>query len=123
MGRTTKVALSLKDVAMGLARLDKHGVAPIILGGLYTVIQVIQGDTDESSTAMTATLEIGYIVSLWSSVEKQQILKNINPTLTDLYRKLSIAIVRLYKDIIVLLGKMVAYFAKSRFREYLNGSM
>ena len=107
----------MKDVAMGLARLDHHGVAPVVLGGIFTVIQVVQGVTDESLNAMTATLEIGYIVSLWNTVEKRQILRNRDPRLTELYEKLGDAIIRLYKGIIVLLGQMVAYFNKSRLRE------
>lgn len=102
---------------MGLARLDHHGVAPVVLGGIFTVIQVIQGATDESLTAMTATLEIGYIVSLWNTVEKRQILRNRDPRLMESYEKLSDAIIQLYKDIIVLLGQMVAYFSKSKLRE------
>lgn len=117
LGRTARAALSTKDVAMGLARLDHHGVAPVILGGIFTVIQVIQGATDESLTAMTATLEIGYIVSLWNTVEKRQILRNRDPRLTASYEELSDAIIQLYKDIIVLLGQMVAYFSKSKLRE------
>lgn len=117
LGRTARATLSMKDVAMGLARLDHHGIAPIVLGGVFTVIQVIQGSTEESLAAMTATLEIGYIVSLWNTVEKGQILRNRDPKLAELYGKLSDAIVRLYKNIVVLLGKMVAYFGKSRWRE------
>ena len=101
---------------MGLARLDHHGVAPVVLGGIFTVIQVIQGATDESLTAMTATLEIGYIVSLWNTVEKRQILRNRDPRLTQSYEKLSDSILQLYKDIIVLLGQMVAYFSKGKLR-------
>lgn len=114
--RTARAILSMKDVTMGLARLDKHGLAPIVLGGVFKVIQVIQNHTDERLAAMTATLEIGYIVSLWNTVENKQIL-NQDPTLTKLYEKLSDAIVRLYQDIVVLLGKMVAYFGKSKLRE------
>ena len=117
LGRTARAALSTKDVAMGLARLDHHGVAPVVLGGMFTVIKVIQGATDESLTAMTATLEIGCIVSLWNTVEKRQILRNRDPRLTESYEKLSDAIIQLYKDIIVLLGQMVAYFSKSKIRE------
>lgn len=116
LGRTARAALSMKDVAMGLARLDHHGIAPIVLGGVFTVIQLIQGSTDDSLAAMTATLEIGYTVSLWNAVEKGQILENRDEMLTKLYGRLSEAILRLYKVIIVLLGEMVA-FRKSKMRE------
>lgn len=117
LARTARAALSTKDVAMGLARLDKHGIAPIVLGGVFTVIRVIQEVTDEFHAAMAMTLEIGYIVSLWNTVEKRQILSNQDPMLADSYGKLSDAIVRMYENIVVLLGTMVAYFNKSKLRK------
>lgn len=106
---------------MGLSRLDQHGITPIVLGGVFSVIQVIQGATDEAATAMSATLEIGYIVLLWTAVEQRQILRNRYPDLTELYTQLSGAILKMYRNIIVLLGKMVAYFRKSKFRTYSGG--
>ena len=108
----------MKDVTMGLARLDKHGIAPIVLGVVFTVIQVFQEATDEFRIALTMTLESGYIVSLWNTVEKRQILSNQDPTLTESYERLSDAIVRMYENIVVLLGTMVAYFTKSNLRDY-----
>ena len=117
LGRTARAALSIEDVAMGLARLDKHGVAPIVLGGVFTVMKLIHGVTDESRAAMAMALELGYIVSLWNTVEKRQILSNQDPTLAKSYGKLSDAIVRMYENIVVLLGTMVAYFNKSKLRK------
>ena len=120
--RSARFIMSTKDLAMGLARLDHHGIAPIVLGGVYTVVGIIQNDSDEHRAALTLTLDIAEIVALWNSIEKYQISKNLNPNLKDLYEKLSHAITSLYQEIIVLLGTMMAYFDKSRWGKCSKGS-
>ncbi len=113
--RSAKFIMSTKDLTMGLARLDHHGIAPIVLGGVYTIVGIIQNDNDEHRAALTLTLDIAETVALWNSIEKHQISKNLNPNLTDLYEKLSHAIISLYQRVIESLGTMMAYFVKARW--------
>lgn len=101
---------------MGLARLDPLGIAPVVLGGVYTIVRVLHNDTEESQVAMTAVLELAGIVALWAGVEKRQISKNSRPRLKVQYQKLSELIVKLYEGIIVLFGTMMAYYDQNRFR-------
>lgn len=118
--RSVRFMMSTKDLAMGLARLDPHKIAPIVLGGVYTIVQVLQNDTEEFQTAMTTTLELAGIVALWTCIEESQIQKNLNPRLDGLYQRLSGLIVNLYEGIIVLFGTMMAYHDKSRFRKWFK---
>jgi hypothetical protein len=39
----TKYILSTQGLVMGLARLDPHGTAPLVFGGLFCLVQVAQG--------------------------------------------------------------------------------
>ena len=115
--RSVRFMMSTRDLAMGLARLDPHGIAPVILGGVYAIIRVLNNDTEESQAAMTAVLELAGIVALWTGIEKNQISKNSRSRLGIRYQKLSELIVNLYEGIIVLLGTMMAYFDENRFRK------
>ncbi len=117
--RSTKFILSTKDIGMVFARLDHHEIAPVALGGLYTVAQIIQNDSDEHRAAFSLTLQIVETVALWNSVEQYQILKNRNQNLSALYEELSNTIVMLYQSIIVLLGTMIVYFEKSKWRKLI----
>ena len=118
LSRSARFTMSTEKLVMGLARLDKHGIAPMVLGGVYTVIKVIQNDSDECNAAMSLTLDIAELIALWNSIGKYQISKNLNPNLYDLYKKLSNSIVHLYKNVIVFLGTRMAYFDKSRWGEH-----
>lgn len=118
--RSVRFTMSTRDLAMGLARLDPHKIAPAVLGGVYTIVQVLDNDTEESRAAMMTTLELAGIVALWTSIEKRQISKNSHPGLKALYQKLSELIVKLYEGIIVLFGTMMAYFDKNRFRKWFK---
>lgn len=109
MHKTTKTILLTKDTAMGSARLDPHRVAPVVLAGVYAIVRVIHGDEEQIRAAMTSTLKLGNIVSLWNCIETRQIRKNKNENLRDLYDRLSEAIVRMYERVIVLLGKIMAF--------------
>ena len=103
---------------MGLSRLDPHGVAPLVLGGIYTIFQVVQNDSDERRTALSLALDISETMALWQSIESYQISPNLNPKCSDLYESLGKAIIQLYQRIIVLLGTMMAYFDKGRWSKY-----
>lgn len=118
--RSVRFMMSTRDLAMGLARLDPHGIAPFILGGIYAIVLVLHNDTEESRAAMIAVVELAGIVALWTGIEKKQISRNSNPRLNKRYQKLSELIVNLYEGIIVLLGTMMAYFDKNRFRKCLR---
>ena len=115
--RSVRFMMSIKDLAMGLARLDPHGIAPTALGAVYTIVRVLQNDTEENQIATTIALELAGMIALWTGIEERQISKNSRPKLEDLYQKLSDLIVKLYEGIIVLFGTMVAYFDKGRFRK------
>lgn len=115
LSRTARFIMSTKDAVMGVSRLDPHGIAPIALGGVYTLVQLIQGGSDESQAALSITLEVAELVAFWTAVEKRQISTNRNPSLGKLYTELSTAVVNLYKAIIVLLGTLIAYFHRSRW--------
>lgn len=115
--RSIRFLMSTRDLAMGLARRDPYGIAPVVLGAVYSIVRVLQNDTEESKTAMTVALELAGIIALWTGIETRQILKNSRPRLEALYQKLSDLIVKLYEGIIVLFGTMMAYFDKSRFRK------
>lgn len=116
--KTTKTILLTKDTAMGFARLDPHKVAPLVLAGVYTIVQIIDGDEEQIRAAMTSTLKLGNIVSLWNCVEEQQIRKNQNESLKDRYSRLSQAIVHMFEQVIMLLAKTMAFF-DSRWRKYI----
>lgn len=118
--RSVRFMMSTKDLAMGLARLDPHGIAPIVLGGVYTIVQVFQNDAEGSEAAMTTTLELAGIVALWTRIERSQISKNSNPKLIKYFQELSELIVKLYEGIIVLFGTMMAYFNKKRFGKWFK---
>lgn len=118
--RSARFALSTKDLVMSLARLDAHGIAPFVLGGIYTVVQVVQNDSDEHCAALSLTLDIAATVALWHSVEQYQIDQNVNPKLKSSYDELGNAIVELYQRIIVLLGTMMGYFDKDRWAQILS---
>ena len=107
--------MSTKDLAMGLARLDHHGIAPIILGGVYTIVKVLDNDSEESQAAMTIPLELAGIVAVWTKFENRQISQGTNSRLVQSYKKLGNLIVRLYEGIIVLFGIIIAYLEKNRF--------
>ena len=112
---SARFVLSTRNLWTGLARLDPHGIAPIVLGGIYTVFQIIQNDSDDRRTALALTLDIADTVALWNSIEKYQISKNLNPVLEPLYEKLRKRIIQLYQRVMVLLGGMMAYFDRGRW--------
>lgn len=118
--RSVRFVTSTRDLAMGLARLDSHGIAPIVLGGVYSIVRILQNDTEESRAAMTAALELARIVEPWTGIEKIQISKNSRLRMKEQYQELSELIVRLYEGIIVLLGTMIAYFDKNRVRKWFK---
>ena len=118
VAHSARFVTSTKDLVMGLSRLDPHGIAPIVLGGIYTVVQIVQNDSDERRAALSLTLDMSETVAVWQSVERYQISQNLNQNCEDLYEALSKAIVQLYQRIIVLLGTMMAYFDKGRWGEY-----
>jgi hypothetical protein len=117
LARGVKFMMSGQNLAMGLARLDPHGVAPIVLGGVYTLVLILQNNSDESRAAMTIPLELAEMVALWNSTEKNQIMRNSNPTLKALFEKLSKSIKVLFEGIIALLGRMMVYFDRRRWCE------
>jgi hypothetical protein len=102
---------------MGLSRLDPHGTAPLVFGGLFCLVQVIQGGIQQSPEAITLTMEIAEVIALWTCLEERQIKNNSNSSLKDLYTKLSDEIVEMYNAIIVLLGKLLPYF-DSNWRKF-----
>ena len=118
--RSIRFIMSTKDLVLAVSRLDKHGVAPIVLTGVYTLVTVLQNENEEAQTALMTGLEVAGIVGLWTSIEKNQILKNQNERLTTQYKKLSALIIELYEGIIVLLGTMMGYYDKSRLRKYFR---
>ena len=91
---------------MELARLDPHGTAPFVFGGLFCIVQVIQGGIQQSTDAVTSTLEVAEIIALWTRLEDRQIKNNLNLSLSDLYLKLGDEVAEMYKAVIVLLGKL-----------------
>lgn len=109
--------MSGQNLATGLARLDPHGVAPIVLGGVYTLVQILLNNSDESRAAMTIPLELAEMVALWNSTEKNQIMRNSNPSIEAPFEKLSESIKVLFEGIIALLGRMMVYFDRGRWCE------
>ena len=108
--RTAKFILSTKDLGMGLARLDPHRIAPIVLGGVYCLAQCIDGATEHSLAAIEVTMDIAEIFALWDCVEERQIKTQHNQQLRVLYEKLSGAVARMYEVAITLLGALMKYF-------------
>ncbi|PMD56613.1 uncharacterized protein K444DRAFT_666200 [Hyaloscypha bicolor E] len=119
--RSVRFLMSTKDLAMGLARLDPHGIAPIVLGGVYTVVSVFDNNTEECQAALTITLELAGIVAVWTGVENHQISKNSDQRLNKLYAKLSDQIVGLYEDIIVLFGTILTWLDRNQVRKIIGG--
>jgi hypothetical protein len=103
---------------MRLSTLDPHGVASLVLGGIYIVFQVVQNDSDERRTALSLALDISETVALRHSVESYQISQNRNPKCNDLYEALGKALIQLYQRIVILLGTMMAYFDKGRWGRF-----
>ena len=117
--RSAKSALSTKEAGMGLAKLDPYGIAPFVLGGVYTVFEVVQNNSEERDSAVALALDVAEVVALWNSIERYQISKNLNSRLDPLYDELSNAIVELYRKIIVLLGTTIAHLEKGRWGVYI----
>lgn len=115
--RFARFVNSTKDLGMGLARLDPHHVAPIVLGGVYTLVQIVTSDSEDHRHAILTTLEIVETIAQWNHVEVEQILRNKDPNLTELFEKLGSSIKNLYQEIIVLLATMMIYFSKNKWRE------
>lgn len=102
--------LSTKDVGMGVARLDPYRVAPIVLGCIYGVAQFVNGATEESLIAMRMISDIAQSIAYWVAVEQHHIARNGLLSLKPEYDELSEEIVKMYKDMIILLGTILAYF-------------
>jgi hypothetical protein len=105
---------------MGLARLDPHGVAPVVLGCVYTLVQTLANNSDEHCVAILITLEIAQVIGLWTDIEEKQTSKNQNSQLErlkEMYEKLSQAVVRLFEKIIELLTTMMMWFDEPRWRK------
>lgn len=115
--RGAKFVVATKDLGMGLARLDPHKIAPVVLGGVYCLSQYIVGATEVDLAAIEVTIEIAEIFALWNYLEERQMNKQHNQQLRVLYEELGGAIARMYEVAIVLLGTLMKYF-DSKWRKY-----
>jgi hypothetical protein len=65
LSRFTRFMASTKDgiTALGkglglISQFDPHGIAPIAIGGIFAVVQVVQNYSDENLMAITMVLDI-----------------------------------------------------------------
>lgn len=111
--RGTKFMTSTERVGMGVARLDPHGIAPLVLAGVYTLVKCIEGATEDQRIANRLTMEIPELITLWTSIEQRTIRREHSSNQEEDYRKLCAEIVKMYRVIVVLLGTLVKYFDDS----------
>ena len=113
--RGSKFILSTEKVVMGVSRFDHHGIAPLVLGGVYTLVKCVQGYTEEQLAALRVTVDIPEIIALWTSVEAREIRRPHPENQQQDYASLSREIKEMYQVVIVLLNTLLRYFnSKSR---------
>lgn len=108
--RLATFILSTKDVGMGVSRMDPYSIAPIVLGCIYGAAQFVIGATEESLIAMRAISDTTQSIAYWIAVEQHHIARNGLLSLKPEYDELSEEIVKMYKDMIILIGTILAYF-------------
>jgi hypothetical protein len=119
--RFAKSVILTKDLGMGLARLDPHRIAPIVLGGVYCIATIIDGNIDARKSAFLICRDILNTLALWKFIEQYQIVPNIDEDVNEEYEQLQKELVIMYADVIVLLETLTAYF-DSKWREYIQSS-
>lgn len=122
MGRLRRLVISTKEPIMRATRFDPSYVSPIVLGGVYTLIQAWQDEGEALMIALNAIMEAAGLVALWTCYEYQQIRRNQNSDLDKLYQELSEQIVKLYMEVIGLLGAMMK-FCEDRFWRKLSHTL
>lgn len=113
-GRLRRLVLLTKEPIMRATRFDPSFVSPIVLGGVYTLVQAWQDEGEALVAALNAIMEAAGLVALWTCYEYQQIRRNQNSHLDKLYKELCEQIIKLYMEVIDLLGAMMK-FCQDRF--------
>jgi hypothetical protein len=117
--RAAKCVLLTKDLSIGLSRLDPHRITPVVLGGVYCTATIIDGNIDARKSAFPLCLNILNTLALWKFVEQCQIVPNLDKDVDKEYEQLKEELVKMYEDVIVLLGTLTAYFDSKR-HEYTH---
>ncbi|KAH7130742.1 hypothetical protein B0J11DRAFT_603123 [Dendryphion nanum] len=95
--RIARVVLSTKDLGMGLARLDPHKVAPVVLGGIYCLASLIEGASEDDILAVKCSMDIVELVALWATYEKQHMVVVRSEELKEEYQKLGVKIIKMQR--------------------------
>lgn len=59
---------ALQGPVLAVARLDPHGVAPLVLSGFFCLVQLGQGGSQQSAEAVSVSMEVGELIALWTCV-------------------------------------------------------
>ena len=109
LGRVSRGVLSTESIGRGLALLDPYRVAPIVVGGIYGLAKIVEGNTREEEAAFASVMEIAEIVALWACIEKTQIVRSQPARLEGYFESLCRKIVEMYEAIIVLLKAFISH--------------
>lgn len=117
-GRFRRLVLSTKEPVMRATRFDPSYISPIVLGGVYTLLQASQDEGEAFMTALNATMEVAGLVALWTCYEYKQMRRNQNSSLNKIYEELREQIIKMYMEVIGLLGTMMKFYDERSWRKY-----
>ena len=102
-----------EKLAMGLSRIDPHHIAPIVLGGIFSVIQIMTNNTEGHITVVKIIEDLLPIMTTWSFVDEKQIRTNRRKNFVPFYEDLRNAIVGMFRKIMILLGKILTFLSNN----------
>ena len=122
-GRFRRSVLSTKEPVMRATRFDPSYISPIVLGGVYTLLQASQDEGEAFMFALNATMEVAGLVALWTCYEYKQMRRNQNNDLDKMYEELKEQIIKMYIEVIALLGIMIKFYDERSWRKYPQKSI
>ena len=114
----TRFMAPTEKLAMGLSRLDPYHIAPVVLGGVFSAIQLMNNETEGHRAAVKTIEDLLPIMTVWSFVDDRQIRTNRSKSLATFYDELRTAIIGLFRMIMILLGRILAFLSnkQSKYR-------
>jgi len=109
-----KSILLTKDLGMALARLDPYRIAPVVVTGIYCILQIVEGGDEDINRSKQYMKGIFQIVAYWTCVEEYEIGEDTNRELQKKCNELEKRVVEMYKEIIQLLVTLISY-SKSKW--------
>ena len=122
LGRFGRLGLTTKEPVMRATRFDPSYISPIVLGGVYTLLQASLNEGEAFLTGLNVTMEVAGLVALWTSYEDMQIRRNQNSDLNEMYKELSEQIMKMYMEVVGLLGTMMKFYDTKAWRRFLHPS-